>query len=203
MPQSADCAQPRFAGVRGEASEGTDGGAGLQPADNTAGNDTAIVYEGEEKVMVELLDAWKPYTWPKPDNISSPLEHCAWDGITCNAQGDVTRIRLTVKDVEGTIPASVGQLQHMEQFYLYSNFIRGTIPPELGMLSKLTHLSLGENKIRGTVPAEIGNLSSLTFLYLNGNSLRGTIPKEIGKLTKLQHLGLWTNAFEVRACALV
>ena len=100
----------------------------------------------------------------------------------------------------------------------------GTIPPELGQLKKLTHLSLGENKIRGTVPAEIGDLSSLNYLYLNGNRLGGKIPKahilksifyrdlhskktmaltsenvsqEIGKLTKLQHLGLWTNAFEV------
>jgi len=40
---------------------------------NASKIETAIVYEGEEKVLVELLDAWKPYTWPKPDNISSPL----------------------------------------------------------------------------------------------------------------------------------
>ncbi len=36
-------------------------------------NATAITYEGEERVMVELLNAWRPYTWPQPDNISSPL----------------------------------------------------------------------------------------------------------------------------------
>jgi len=158
----------------------------------------AIVFEGEERVMAALLAAWRPHTWPPPDNISVPLGHCTWDGIKCNAEGDVIHVRLTVKDVEGTIPAAIGELQHLEQFYLYSNSIRGTIPPEIGQLKKLTHLSLGENKIKGTIPSTIGDMDSLKFLYLNGNRLRGTIPAEIGKLRALQHIGLWANGLEVR-----
>ena len=161
-------------------------------------NATAIVFEGEERVMSELLAAWRPHTWPPPDNISVPLGHCTWDGIKCNAEGDVIHVRLTVKDVEGTIPAAIGELQHLEQLYLYSNRIRGTIPPEIGQLKKLTHLSLGENKIKGTIPSAIGDLESLKFLYLNGNRLTGAIPADIGKLRALQHIGLWANGLEVR-----
>ena len=98
-----------------------------------------------------------------------------------------------VKDVEGTIPASIGHLPNLEQLYLFSNTMRGTIPPEIGRLEKLTHLSLGENKLGGKIPASIGDLSALRYLYLNGNQLRGSIPEEIGRLTNLQHLALWGN----------
>jgi hypothetical protein len=132
-----------WAGTRGEASEGADVEATPQPADNSAGNNTAIVYEGEEKVLVELLETWKTHTWPKPDNISSPLQHCAWDGIGCNDQGEVTRIRLTVKDIEGTIPASIGQLPQLEQLYLYSNSIRGIHSEKCSLLSHYVENSLG------------------------------------------------------------
>lgn len=133
----------RWADTRGEASEGTNNEATPQPADNSTGNNTAIVYEGEEKVMVELLEAWKTHTWPKPDNISSPLQHCAWDGIGCNDQGEVTRIRLTVKDIEGTIPASIGALQQLEQLYLYSNSIRGMHSEKCSVFCHYVETSLG------------------------------------------------------------
>jgi hypothetical protein len=125
------------------AGEGADVEATPQPADDSTGNNTAIVYEGEEKVMVELLETWKTHTWPKPDNISSPLQHCAWDGVGCNDQGEVTRIRLTVKDIEGTIPASIGQLEQLEQLYLYSNSIRGMHSEKCSLLCLHIENSLG------------------------------------------------------------
>ena len=65
-----------------------------------SGNETGLddfVYEGEEKVMVELLGAWRPYTWPEEDAITSPLGHCTWDGVKCNVDGSVIHIRLTVR----------------------------------------------------------------------------------------------------------
>jgi hypothetical protein len=93
--------------------------------------------------MVELLETWKTHTWPKPDNISSPLQHCAWDGVGCNDQGEVTRIRLTVKDIEGTIPASIGQLEQLEQLYLYSNSIRGMHSEKCSLLCLHIENSLG------------------------------------------------------------
>ena len=125
------------------AGEGADVEATPQPADDSTGNNTAIVYEGEEKVMVELLETWKTHTWPKPDNISSPLQHCAWDGVGCNDQGEVTRIRLTVKDIEGTIPASIGQLEQLEQLYLYSNSIRGMHSEKCSVFCHYVETSLG------------------------------------------------------------
>ena len=65
-----------------------------------SGNETGLdkfVHEGEEKVMVELLGAWRPYTWPEEDAITSPLGHCTWDGVKCNVDGSVIHIRLTVR----------------------------------------------------------------------------------------------------------
>jgi Leucine-rich repeat (LRR) protein len=47
---------------------------------------------------------------------------------------------------------------------LYQNNIEGTIPADLGNLKSLISLDLYNNNITGTIPKELGKLKSLVFL---------------------------------------
>ncbi|MCI18239.1 somatic embryogenesis receptor kinase 1-like, partial [Trifolium medium] len=46
---------------------------------------------------------------------------------------------------------------------LYKNNIQGTIPAELGNLKSLVSLDLYNNNISGTVPPSLGKLKNLVF----------------------------------------
>jgi Leucine-rich repeat (LRR) protein len=47
---------------------------------------------------------------------------------------------------------------------LYKNNIQGIIPAELGNMKSLISLDLYNNNITGTIPEELGKLKSLVFL---------------------------------------
>ena len=57
--------------------------------------------------------------------------------------------------------------------------LSGSIPPEIGNLNNLTSLDLHCNQLTGLIPPEIGNLTNLTNLNLDNNQLTGIIPNEI------------------------
>lgn len=49
---------------------------------------------------------------------------------------------------------------------LYNNNLNGTIPAELGNISTLTFLDLSVNQLTGSIPVAFGQLSNLTYLYV-------------------------------------
>ena len=94
--------------------------------------------------------------------------------------------------VAGTIPASLGQLNNLEQLWLYDNpELTGSIPAELGNLSQLIGLYLYDCSLTGTIPSSLGQLNNLNHLSLFGNpELIGSIPSELGNLSNLFQLDL-------------
>ena len=63
---------------------------------------------------------------------------------------------------------------------LNNNQLEGQIPAELGQLAALTRLDLNNNQLSGPIPAELGQLAALTILYLHHNQLSGPSPAELG-----------------------
>ena len=144
-----------------------------------------------------------------------------WFGVTTDASGRVTALKLRHNNLLGTLPAELGQLASLETLFLPDNelsgpippelgnlnnlrvldlafcWISGSIPPELGQLSELEILDLTLNgtSLAGTLPPELGRLTELIILGLGGNGLTGPIPPSVGRLTKLRHLHLWGNEF--------
>jgi len=97
-------------------------------------------------------------------------------------------------NLTGIIPAQIGQLQNLENLYLYSNKLTGAIPTQIGQLTSLKNLSLSHNLLT-SLPVEIGLLQNLETLSLNNNELTANIPSQIGQLAKLTSLQLSVNQF--------
>ena len=115
-----------------------------------------------------------------------------WLGITIEAMR-VSKIRLGIASLDGSIPPALGNLDGLEQLSLFENELTGEIPAELGDLSELTNLKLSYNQLTGAIPPELGSLSELTSLELLFNRLTGAIPSELGTLTQLRNLHLDSN----------
>ncbi|XVF54873.1 hypothetical protein PTKIN_Ptkin05aG0215900 [Pterospermum kingtungense] len=110
-------------------------------------------------------------------NLSTSLEH----------------LLLTDCELNGRIPAEVGNLSSLIALNLGKNRLIGVIPNEIGRLQKLQGLHLESNRLQGTIPYDICELSSLVELFLGGNELSGSIPECLGNLGALIHINLGFN----------
>jgi hypothetical protein len=91
---------------------------------------------------------------------------CEFVGVTCNEDGRVTRIELPSKGLSGTIPETLGFLEHLDTLNLADNELTGFMPPDLSM-APLRHLDVTGNKMIGIVPPK------LCMTKVNGNGLGG------------------------------
>ena len=119
-----------------------------------------------------------------------------WDGISVDGTPQrVTGIWLSDRELNGTIPAELGDLDGLTGLGLGSNQLTGTIPTQMGNLSSLTRLHLQYNELTGTMPAGLGNLANLEELDVGANRLTGPIPAKLGNLANLT--GLWLGYNEL------
>ncbi|XP_042484469.1 MDIS1-interacting receptor like kinase 2-like [Macadamia integrifolia] len=156
-----------------------------------------------------------PSSWNATD--TSP---CKWEGMTCNAAGRVTEIKLPSYSIHAELhKLNFSSFQDLVYLDLGTNELSGTIPDTIGMLSKLTHLDLSSNSLSGNLPSSLANLTRLfmldvsknelsgeidEYLFTNwtnlstinfhNNSLQGKIPPSIGKLSNLNILCFSINS---------
>ena len=127
-------------------------------------------------------------------NWSADIDMVAWDGVVLGGTPQrVTGLGLSDRQLDGSIPAELGNLSALEELYLLHNRLTGTIPTELGSLSNLRHLDLYTNQLTGPIPDALGNLNNLELLRLEKNLLVGSIPAELGSLSRLVKLVLSRN----------
>ena len=117
-----------------------------------------------------------------------------WEGITVR-EGRVAEVSLASKDLNGVIPAKIGDLSALKTLDLSSNSLTGPIPAKVGDLSALKTLDLSSNSLTGHIPSKLGDLFGLESLLLSSNSLSGQIPESFNGLTKLTRLRLSGNDF--------
>jgi len=113
-------------------------------------------------------------------------------GVTkCNANMEVTELRLADLKLVGWIPEEIKWLSSLQSFDIQNNHLAGPIPNSMGGLKELNYLSLDGNNFSGTVPDVFENLSKLERVYLNFNDFNGPMPpslcilREYGALTDL------------------
>jgi Leucine-rich repeat (LRR) protein len=143
--------------------------------------------------LIDLYNATSGPGWTNKTNWLTGSNPCNWYGITCNGNARVSSVFLPSNSLNGSIPASLGNLSQLQYLYLNANQLKGSIPASLGNLSQLQTLFLPDNQLNGSIPATLGSLSQLKEFYLNNNRLTGTIPGNLGNLSKLQYLWLSIN----------
>ncbi|KAK9224606.1 hypothetical protein WN943_009641 [Citrus x changshan-huyou] len=148
------------------------------------------------------------------------LDHCKWDGITCNSAGSIFELYLsgyyagfnwrlsqlnfscfpnleilTIQffRLTGSIPPEISALSKLQLLDLSSNGLTGIIPPEIGNLKNLIKLDVGSNSLIGPIPSALGSLTNLSNLDLSSNKLSGKIPPEIASMKYLTQLDLSNN----------
>ena len=122
----------------------------------------------DRAALVALYNATGGRGWSASTNWLSGRPLDEWHGVTTNSDGRVAELNLSSNQLEGPIPAELGDLSNLTFLGLGFNQLAGPIPAELGDLTNLETLGLPVNELTGPIPAELGDLSNLTFLGLAG-----------------------------------
>ncbi len=172
---------------------------------NAVPADQGLVLDiAEIQALRDLYESTNGASWT--NNTGWPSSSAEWDGITSVDQvigwqgvsifeGDITVINLSLNQLIGEMPSTIGNLTSLKNFYLHKNQLSGGIPVSIGGLTNLTHLQFQDNNLTGPIPASLGNLSSLKLLSLYNNELNGVLPMELGNLSSLETLSLHQNQF--------
>ena len=160
--------------------------------------------ESDSLTLVALHESTNGANWTNPWNLDLPMD--TWYGISLNSNGCVTCIDMDDgssncgadytgggNNLQGNIPAEIGNLGSLEVLNLMNNQLISNIPSEIGNLGKLTTSLFGGNQLSGNIPKTIGNLDNLQTIDWSSNKLNGRIPSEIGDLDSLSTLNLWGN----------
>jgi len=135
--------------------------------------------------------AWPDFitTTPVP-NLPSMED---WTGITLNASGCVSILKMPLNNVTGNVPGNLSELTDLTYLNLSNNPLTGSIPTGFQYLSNLRYLGISSANLSGSIPTKLAKLSNLEELYLQENNLTGNIPTELGDLINLEGLSLFSN----------
>ncbi len=150
--------------------------------------------QGECTALLALFASTDGWNWADTTGWRQTDTLCAWRGVTCQA-GHVTRLELPDNNLNGPLPAALGQLTALQALDLSGNDLVGSLPPELGQLTALQALNLAYSGLSGSLPSEMGQLTALQTLNLSHNQFSEALPSELGQLTALQTLNLNHNQF--------
>src|SRR5690606_4782162 len=150
----------------------------------------AQVSKQEKQVLLNLYSATDGSNWNNPWNLEKPVD--TWHGITIE-NNKVTEINLLFNNLNGKLPASLGNLKNLKKLELSFNPISGEIPSELGNLEKLEVLAINGTALNGNIPESLGNLSNLKQLHLSSNQLSGSISENLGNLKQIEVFNVFDN----------
>jgi len=149
----------------------------------------------ERDALIALYNSTNGANWTSKTNwtVDDPCTNI-WFGVSCSG-GDtsVSWLDLNGNNLQGSIPADVGDLSGLAGMNLSGNVLSGSMPAELGDLSSLEILYLQSNQLDGSIPSQFSNLSNLVEMDLSRNLLAGTIPAGLGTISGLEYLYLNNN----------
>lgn len=152
---------------------------------------SAEISQTEKNALIDLYTSTQGDKWIQSWDLSAPIDQ--WQGVTVE-NDHVVAIRLLFNNMQGSLPNTIGDLQHLKILELSFNKLSGELPGTLGELSNLEILALNANYFTGEIPETFGNLIALKQLHLSSNKLMGLVPFSIGEIQSLQVLNVFDNS---------
>ncbi|KAJ8770238.1 hypothetical protein K2173_011774 [Erythroxylum novogranatense] len=119
---------------------------------------------------------------------------CKWYGIKCGRRHQrVTSLKITRKNLVGTISPYIGNLSFLRTLDLRNNSLTGEIPQAVGNLLRLRFLILTSNILGGDIPTNLSHCTKLEIIGFSYNKLVGKIPEDIDSLVELKYVGIGRN----------
>lgn len=150
------------------------------------------VSPAERAALIALFNATDGSNWNTNTNWNTAAVADTWHGVTVTG-GSVTRIVLENNNLNGTLPAEIGNFPNLQQLHLGNNQISGSLPSALGNLTSISSLRVNGNSITGSLPASLGNLVNLAYFYIHNNQISGAIPPEMGNCTAMYWVLMGSN----------
>ncbi len=144
----------------------------------------------EKEALADLYTSTNGDNWVYSWDLTKSVNE--WKGVTIE-DNKVISIKMLFNNIDGELPASLGNLEHLQVLELSFNKLSGTIPTEIGNLQELKVLAFNGNDLNGEIPSSIGNLTNLTQLHLSSNYLIGELPNSIADLKYLEVLNVFDN----------
>ena len=139
--------------------------AGTGPPSNLAAARTSTTGT-DRAALVALYNATNGPNWTNENNWLTDEPLSAWHGVSTDASGRVTALRLYENGLSGSIPSEMGNLTSLEALILWGNSI--TDVSGLSEVVSLRVLSLGYSNIPDISPvAGLTNLTDLGFSDMN------------------------------------
>lgn len=85
--------------------------------------------------------------------------------------------------ISGSIPSSLGYLEHLLKLNLSRNQLTGFIPAEFGNLRSVMEIDLSDNHLSGLIPQELSQIQNMFLLRLENNNLSGDVMSLINCLS--------------------
>lgn len=165
--------------------------------------------------IVDLRDTLGVNEWTLQDS-------CAWPGVYCNYNNQITGIALSGltfhgtlreglfsnipyletliitgfnsdSDVSGELPSDICVNNKLKDLELSYLSITGNIPSTISGCNNLTVLRLAKLQLDGTIPDIFNSLPLLGTIELYGNKLTGIIPTSLANLSNLVYIELYDN----------
>ena len=150
---------------------------------------TAQVSNQQREALVDLYNETNGATWNKTWDLTAAVS--TWSGVTV-VNNKVVALSLINNNLNGSIPASIGQLTDLATLNLHNNNLSGAVPNSLGTIKTLKSLNISLNQLQGLLPTTLVDLSNLEHLDIYFNDFNGdltAITRPLKKLTRLTSFG--------------
>ncbi|KAJ9559080.1 hypothetical protein OSB04_013694 [Centaurea solstitialis] len=126
-------------------------------------------------VAASLVSGYGSLDWAQEGG--DPCLPVAWSWLECNSDPEpkIISVKLSGKNLTGSIPSDLTKLSNLEQLWLDGNALTGSIPDFAGCPNlKIIHLE--NNRLSGDLPSSLADLPNLNQLYVQNNLLSGEVP---------------------------